>query len=357
MRPTAILLVLCAAPPAGALTQPAHQDVTARTCSAAGLPASFCAGVARAAYDTDAESWEDPSAHAQLPEGGEACAGADATLSRLGGLAGSVREHLAAARGEARPGPSLGDAARDLGRALHTLEDACAHEGMPNSQHAALTDSDLCHGTQLSPDVQPAALVCAEDVANEVFAELLAALADLSIDPATLDQADATAWTVYPNLGEVCDFMHSAPSWDGVDRRWNSDVVLPRLRDAVGAELSGRRAAATVCPRGPQEIARPAGAPQSPLGAGESCAEIDAFCLASDATRNDIVPPFYDVDGFRGLWTTEGCSIAPRPRGAAAPSLLLAAGALLTSRGRRRSRAAGRGTPARAGSPARTDRR
>jgi hypothetical protein len=312
--PLALVLAITAPAPAHALGQPDHQRVVLRSCTDAALPESFCLSVARAAYDTDAESWLDPIAHAQIPEGGEACAAADATRARLDQLVAAIRSELAAATQQSDGGASLGDAARNLGRALHTLEDACAHSGMPNPQHAFLTDSDLCRGTHESPDIQPEAFACADRITDDTFRLFVGDVIAAGLDPEALAAADSSSWTRYPNLGEVCDFMDSAQSWDGVDRRWNNDVVLPYL----AAAFDPNDHSTAICHGDPNAIARTPD-PNRDVSARSTCALVDSFCLSSDLTRNDIAPPFYNVDGARPVG---GCSLAPR-RSPAGCALLL----------------------------------
>ena len=313
--PFAVFALLSLPGAAFALAQPDHQIVSARACAGAGLPETFCLSVGRAAYDTDSESWEDPIAHAQTPEGGDACVAADAAAARLAELGTTILAALNEGVADSdQRSAHLADAARDLGRALHTLEDDCAHAGMPNPQHAYLTDSDVCRGTHESPDIQPEAIACAIKVADGALAAFAAAVITAGLDPSQLADASPTDWTRYPPLGEVCDFMQSAPAWDGVDRRWNNDIVLPHLASALSRALDGDSAPpATVCPNGPADIAR-AAAPVFDTSARSSCAITEAFCLGGEVTRTDVMPPFYNQDGVRALL---GCSV-----GRAAPGSL-----------------------------------
>src|SRR3569623_1408635 len=54
-----------------------------------------------------------------------------------------------------------GAIASSIGRALHTVQDDCAHHGMPNPQHAWFSLADYCEGTATNPDVQDSAISCA----------------------------------------------------------------------------------------------------------------------------------------------------------------------------------------------------
>lgn len=323
---SAIAALVAVPASARALSQPDHQTVSVRACRAAALPEVFCLSVGRAAYDTDAEAWEDPSAHAQMPEKGDPCGAADASAGRLAALGRQVRAALAdAALDENRRSVRLSDAARDLGRALHTLEDSCAHAGMPNAQHAFLTDSDLCHGTHENPDVQPEALDCAARVAGDAIDAFTGAVIAAGLDPQGIDCAAPTSWTRYPELGEVCDFMQLAPAWDGVDRRWDNAVVIPRLADALSRALGGADdEPPAMCPHGSADIARTPD-PVRAVGAPTQCPLIDAFCLAGEPTRSDLVPPFYNPDGVRGAL---GCSLGRGNERGCAGLFLVAAAAL-----------------------------
>jgi hypothetical protein len=238
VRPTSLLAscaLACLLPcRALALSQPDHQALTQQRCQAAGLPGGFCSSLARAAYNVDAESWTDLSAHGQTPAGMTSCAAADATLTRLQTLADACHQRLLAAPGNSTRDALFGDVATDLGRALHTLQDTCVHAGMTNPQHAILTDSDLCKSTQVSPDVSPEGKACAERITDQTLGVFLTAFDATGLARDTLGVANLATWTHYPALGDVCDYMQSALTWDGIDRRWNNDAVLPVL--SVGFE-------------------------------------------------------------------------------------------------------------------------
>ncbi len=288
-----------------ALTQPDHQQIAVESCRHAGLPKPFCLSVGRAAYDTDAEAWEELSAHGQIPEGGEACSAAAATQGRIFQLGTSIHLQLGATQSGAR-GELLGRVAQGLGRALHTIEDTCAHAGMPNPQHAFWSDSDVCQGTHLSPDVQPEALGCARRETDAALIQFVDAVIAAQLLPDELAEGDPSPWTRYPNLGEVCDFMNSVRAWDGVDRRWDNQRVLPALASAFGRGLTGEEAPPPICAQG--DITRRPEAPIDVAARGRmTCTITDAFCLAGDAARNDLAPPFYTPDGFAAL--LYGCTL------------------------------------------------
>src|SRR5205823_6276616 len=138
-----VMLVLAMTGSAYALKPGAHADLATKSCTAAGLPHDFCARVATEDYDTDSHEWTDLSAHAQIDDGMTACDAADAAAARAWGLGRDLRTLLQT---------DAGAAATALGRALHTIQDDCAHHGMPNPQHAWFSLEDFCEGTALSPD-------------------------------------------------------------------------------------------------------------------------------------------------------------------------------------------------------------
>jgi hypothetical protein len=334
---TLVSTILCTR--AFALSQPDHLSLTERVCADTGLPARFCQSVAFASYDVDAESWDDPSAHGQIPAGGRPCAAADKTLERVERLAASQRDHvlLALTLTADDRDAALTDAARDLGRALHTIQDTCVHSGMTNPQHAFFSDSDLCRGTHLSPDIQPAGRACAEELTAAALSDFMAAVDAAGLPRVELGRANLNDWTRYPELGKVCDFMHSAPSWNGHDTRWNNDRVLPVLGIGFRASLRGDAGVPrTVCPTSDGDLARVPD-PALPGGRLPSCAEMDAFCLAGDLTSTSEMPPFYNADGVAPVL---GCAVAGPS--ADPPPLALAIGiAILVSLGFTRA-AAGR---------------
>src|SRR5256885_12817527 len=142
----AILFVVLAQPAAHALVQSKHHSVTSTGCTQAGLPARFCQEVAVEAYNTDAFEFEDLAAHAQIPVGSTACDAADRSLMRLGALGRELRGGLGELR-RSGSGAAATAVARALGRSLHTVQDNCAHHGMPNPQHAWFSLSDSCRST------------------------------------------------------------------------------------------------------------------------------------------------------------------------------------------------------------------
>lgn len=314
--------------PAAALLQPEHELVALGACLDAGLPDGFCFSVGRADYNTDADEWTVPAAHSQRGETDSACEGADATLARLVRLTGDVREDLRRSSESPTDGPQLlHDAARDLGRVLHTLQDECAHAGMPNSQHAFLTNEDTCDGQPTNPDTRPEAIVCAERVSAEAMATFLDALDDAGVPPPALAVALPTAPTRYPDPVDGCTFLRSDQFWDGVDRRWDEGIVLRGLVAAYTDVLRGRTPASTLCPEGEASIASGSPAPTEDVSHLYDCAHNDAYCLAAHTFGDlPLEPPFYSLDGGTGL---VGCQAAPgTPRSSLPMVWVLLAGLL-----------------------------
>src|SRR5262249_23581836 len=128
-----------------------------------------------------------------------------------------------------------------LGRSLHTVQDNCAHHGMPNPQHAWFSDSDICLGTTLSPDLPDDALSCARVETQAVFESFRAAVLDAGLPARVLYQPDAlhSATPAFPSRNGICEFMYSCGTWDGRDRGWDNAWVGPSLREEVRRGLLG----------------------------------------------------------------------------------------------------------------------
>jgi hypothetical protein len=168
--------LLVASGTAHALKPGTHADVAKASCKAAGLPTSFCTRIATEDYDTDEREWDDLRAHAQIDDGETACTAADRAAERLRGLGHDLRAALAlAARTHSEA--DVGVVGSLVGRALHTVQDNCAHHGMPNPQHAWLSLDDFCDNTSTSPDVQDDAIACARTESDAVMRVVASAVA------------------------------------------------------------------------------------------------------------------------------------------------------------------------------------
>jgi hypothetical protein len=118
----------------------------------------FCRRIGREAFETDYHEWEDLTAHAQRYLGQERCSAADAVLTRIDTLA---RMAITKIRSRDQEGAAIA-----IGRALHTLQDECSHQGMTNEEHSFYSLTQTCEHADVSPDIQPAAIACADKRAH-----------------------------------------------------------------------------------------------------------------------------------------------------------------------------------------------
>lgn len=289
--------LLGAANHASALLPADHRDLTRAECRRRGLPTDFCAAAASSAYSTDEREWDDLSAHAQTPDGVSLCDAAIASAEREQRLAAEMNGGLRRiADGDRRDRAT--EIAQLLGRALHTLHDECAHQGMSNAEHSWYSRGDYCTRTQESPDVQPEAMACARTVTREVFDRLVARLDALSIGPAHLDTLvcespsstegggpTSTPCTAQflPGPFQACRFLGDAHDWDGIDRRWDDSVVAPALLDAFERGLfDDARAAVRVCDGDSIQLAPPESRdPVNVEGDPPSCLRLSLLCFGS----------------------------------------------------------------------------
>ncbi|HVE85213.1 MAG TPA: hypothetical protein VND93_20315 [Myxococcales bacterium] len=277
------------------------------------LVAATCNEIAMAAHNTDAHEWLDLSAHSQIEEGQAACAGADAALTRVRQLGGEARVQLFA---QAAPGASADQVASAgraalvaLGRALHTVQDNCAHHGMPNPQHAWWSDSDLCLGTALSPDLPDAAVSCAQAETEAAFESFAAAFKDAGLGGDALFAPDAvqTAGPQFPSREGICGYLHSSGTWDGVDRGWDNAWMGPALREELRRGLLGLEdpaPEACALPAGTLDLKSPADKVRT-SNAGIGCQAIEAICVG-DPTE-PIEPPWEGKKAPKDL----SCEAAP----------------------------------------------
>jgi len=340
-----IAVLIGTAGSAHALKPGAHADIAKSRCVAAGLPADFCQRAATENYVTDSREWDDLRAHAQIDKDETACVAADRTAARMWFLGDDLRRQLAAVR--ARPTEdNVGDAAHALGRALHTIQDNCAHHGMPNPQHAWFSLSDFCDGTELSPDVQSDAVACAR-VETEAVVRLVAdAVRVAGVSPGLAQNAcpeDAFGnrqneqpvcqKRFLPGPIDACRFLASAQDWDGMDRTWAGDVVAGALREAFAAGLAGEPHIASICD-GDETVLSPAvSQPVLDVSAGApSCFRSKLFCLGK---ADDAEHPLFDHEHDVPT-EDEGAGGCSTGGGHGAALLLIAAG--LFARRRRATR-------------------
>lgn len=343
-----LLVMLAPASGARALSPSTHRDLARAECVASGLPRRFCDAVASAAYSTDVREWEDMAAHAQIPTGSNPCDAATASAEREQRLGDEIRLEL-----EVLSAGASDDAAERvavaLGRALHTVQDECAHAGMPNAEHAWLSRSDLCDGTRSSPDLQPEAAACASEVTRRLVGSFRAALETRALSFWVLDAlqcasaaGDDRRWPnpcsdqVLPGPGQLCDFVLEAHGWDGVDRRWDSAIVGPALDDAFARGLAGDSSSVRVCALDevmlpPERVAPPVDVSAGPV----SCVRLELLCLG----KTDEASSFFEDEDSEPLAAIgPGCSAAANGR-AGVPSapvvFALAIGTLARFRRRR----------------------
>jgi uncharacterized protein (TIGR03382 family) len=338
MRPLAGTLTLAAVLAAGttahALEQKVHRAITEDACMNAGLPDEFCERLGVEAYDVDAYEWDDLSAHAQPEAWQTSCQGANAALDRLEWLGADVHDRLA----DLARSPTEGNAeqvAVQLGRALHTIQDNCAHHGVSNPEHAWFSLSDSCSGTSLSPDVQPGAQACAR---TETATVMDVFVTELYASGASFDDLSDTphGWTHWPSRGGVCEFLDGGNGWNGYDTTWNNDIVTPALRDQLVTALYwGAWSTGDVCDGDPDALAPTTYTAHVDTSAGQSrCLKIKAYCLGKADGASDDEPPPWD-DGTTGdtFAAGGGCSAAG---GSAGGATLLVLAALVVTRRRRR---------------------
>ncbi len=349
-----VSVLVLGASSAHALEQKKHRAISEGACLNVGLPDDFCERVGVEAYDVDSYEWNDLSAHAQIDvaAGQSRCSAANKALDRVRTLGSDIRASL----GYLAYTSSEEDAthvAVQLGRALHTIQDDCAHHGMTNPQHAWYSLSDTCEGTKDSPDLDPAAFTCAERETAAVMDAFATAVADAGVANWQLDGIDG-GWTHWPARGGVCEFLKSAKSWDGVDTRWDNGLVVPYLQDQLDYAMTmGDESLGDVC-TGDLDAITPAWLwADADLSDPPSwCWKVRAYCVGK-ADAPDEAPPWSDDATAPTDPTTHagGCSIGgadPREGGidGVIAVLLFAATAILVvrfrSRGVRGRRAARR---------------
>ncbi len=295
------------------LAQSKHKSLSYSGCRAVDLPMDFCDEVAAAAYNVDRYEWDDLAAHAQ-PEAGQAhCDAALAVTGRVRTLAMELRTLLEDPKAT-NSRQSIEDIAKALGRTLHTVQDNCAHSGVPNVQHAWLSLSDTCLDTESSPDIQPAAVECAKKQTAVTLEAFVTAYEGVSLKTSSFKmyKEDNEQISMYwPPRGGVCDFLKSADTWDGTDRRWNNDLVVPAIEYQFYSNLNVDPAtpAADVCAGDPNAIDAPEAAPVDVSKKIEWCTSIKLYC-AGKSDGADALPP----------WETEAPAPTPTPSGGAGES-------------------------------------
>jgi len=309
-----VLPLLLASAPAWALKPNKHRQLAEASCEANHLPQPFCDRMGKQAYETDHLEWTDLSAHAQRELGQDRCEAAEAAATRVEMLGRAIVDHANAARYE--------EAAIDLGRAIHTLQDECAHHGMTNQEHAFYSLEQVCTSEDTSPDVQPDALACAESRTRQAFALVAPALANTrwdAVDWICRDSEDRDTCTSasLPGPWTACSFRAEHKDWDGVDSRWNADRVGSALMSAFAAGLAGDLSPRSVC-GGDASAIDPTAPHPTVTDRNAGCGLIDITCLGK-----------VDEDSGAAMSESGGCA-AGHSGGAAGALLvsLIAAGLL-----------------------------
>ena len=281
MRPWQLGLAIVLVPGTALALKPAeHRVLLEQACAAERLPDAFCRRAGKAVFETDYNEWDDLSAHAQTPRGGDRCSAADASIARAYALG-----QTAVAEAYAQ---TFEQAAIDLGRAIHTLQDECAHHGMTNEEHAFYSLDQTCTGDQVSPDVQPAAIACATARTQRAMHAAALALAAVpwgdgvdqlcqSNDPDRGSQ-DTCAQAALPTPVQACEFLALYKDWTGIDSTWAGDVVGGALESAFASGVAGGAAPGALCNGDPGAIDPPAPRPTVVVG-DQTCTLTNVSCF------------------------------------------------------------------------------
>lgn len=319
-------------PSASAFSGKQHQQLALDACNQAALPQDFCRLVGVEAYNTDADEWDDPLAHAQMEPGKVACEEANRVQERLRALGIQFRSELdqleATTKWYERE-ELAGKAARTLGRALHTLQDDHAHEGMNNPQHAWYSLQDLCTGSKTAPDSRADAYQEAVKTSSDVLASLALSQPQRELlsqnscpvqnNGESSQPADRCTLTSMPWLSDACEFLADSKKWDGVDRRWNIAAVAPALIDAF---VSG--ASVDLC-MDPSLSITPN--PAVDVSAGiPTCAKAHLLCFGKVDTRPPAATPEAQPESSGA--EDSGCSLAISGRSGGASTAIAFAAAM-----------------------------
>ena len=298
---------------AQALDQSKHRALSRDACAKVGLPWDFCERVGTEAYNVDHFEWFDMAAHAQVDveQGQTKCEAANLAAARVRSIGASLGDAIAAVAADDDDVDGTKTATL-LGRALHTIQDNCAHRGVSNPHHAWLSLSDSCEGTKSSPDARPEALECATRETAEIVAAFASALDDADVDFDVLDDGVSEGKGKWPLRGDICEFLQSGNSWDGVDDHWNSAVAVSALRDQFAAALAGTAVSEDVCAGNPNALsATPDASIDTSMGQ-EFCLKIDLFCIGKDDAP-DEAPPWQDpaeaAADNEGTPPEQGCTV------------------------------------------------
>jgi hypothetical protein len=231
---------------ASALETKDHSKITGASCRANKLPEAFCARMESEAFNVDHNEWTDLSAHSQTEFGQSTCDAAAAVQTRLHDLGGDVRTILSNADSSPSTANNL---ARALGRAMHTIQDNCAHSGMTNEQHAWLDDREICITDGANPDIKPEALACAREESAAVMSAFKDALVAAKVNPESLSAATQIV-TNNPSRDQACGFIRGWKKWDGVDGRWDNVKTRHAFRETIVTAFTKDRTPKDLCAGG-----------------------------------------------------------------------------------------------------------
>ena len=276
-----------------ALNQSVHYQIAYDSCLAHGAPEAFCDQVAVAAHNVDDYEFNVLAAHGQMEVGQTACDGADAAIWRAFWFGQQIRQTIGAVVYDGST-EHISDLASFLGRALHVVQDNCAHSGMTNPQHAWRSLDDLCEGTSESPDLVPAAAACAREETDAVFDAVLATLDDWGADKSALSNISDHE-NHLTDYGDACNYLGSAGQWDGVDRRWDNTIVRPFMRNEIVSAITRDDASHSyVCDHAPDGLLVGYDADVDVSNGPNRCALVSVVCLGKadgdPAPSPDSVP-------------------------------------------------------------------
>jgi MYXO-CTERM domain-containing protein len=295
--------------PARALDQSVHHTLTRDGCKAVGgIDTDFCDRVGDEAYNVDRDEWNLAAAHAQPEAGQSRC---DAAIA--------VRERLQTLGLEARyvmemPAPTSWDIewlASSLGRALHTIQDNCAHHGVSNPQHAWWSFQDSCEGTKTAPDIQPGVIDCATAETKAVWQAFKAQVVAIRFPVKTLVDTDSEhcGW---PRRGDVCAFLSEAATWDGLDVSWNNTIMVSVLRNELTAALasSGVPPVGDYCAGNPDALLpRTLAAAVDTWTAPDWCYKLSVYCIGKADAEDEAPPWAEDQTAPPDSGSSGGCSV------------------------------------------------
>ncbi|MBP9087380.1 MAG: hypothetical protein KBG15_14750 [Kofleriaceae bacterium] len=315
-----VVAVLATSESAWALSQAEHQRITEQACLAERMSDGFCKRMANAAFSVDGYEWRDMAAHAQRELEQPACEAANRSAQRVNELADSAVAAYHAGADEV--------AADEFGRALHTLQDECAHHGMSNRQHAHFSLLDVCGETGASPDAAPEAKQCAVKRTKSAMIEIANAVAGRPPN-FTCSASDRTTMTecgriAGPSPIEVCEFLGESTEWNGEDTRWQP-IVGERMLSAFklgfrGIDPSSVCADGTIATEPPVQLVH---------AVAHSCALVAVTCLGKVDNPMRLDEDSVAAEG--------GCAAAGRLDDASSGLALLFAMVVLAAPWRRRA--------------------